>query len=81
MKDTSYVINVTPTNNGIRVYMPNGTYITSTHTGLLNIPQLPLAARHAHIFANEDLVSGSLLSIGMFCDAGLNVVFTKQTII
>jgi hypothetical protein len=54
--------------------MPNGTVLTSTHTALLDLPQLPLAARQAHIF--QDLQC-ALVSIGQFCDNGFDAHFNK----
>ena len=47
----------------------------STHTGLLDILQLPIAARQVHIFSS--LVSGSLLSIGQLCDHSCSTYFNK----
>ena len=42
------------TNEGIDVKLPDGTSIKSTHTALLNLPQLPIEARTAHIFSRID---------------------------
>jgi hypothetical protein len=46
----SHCISKVPTNDGIRVKLPNGSIITATHTALLDLPDLPLAARQSHIF-------------------------------
>lgn len=70
-----------PTTEGVKVFMPNGSYIISTHTCELSIPSLPLAARRAHLFKSSDLVSGSLLSIAEMCDAGLSVTYDKERVI
>ena len=45
----------------------------STHTALLPFPQLPLAARRAHVF--PALQNKALLSIGQFCDSNFTAVF------
>ena len=45
----------------------------STHTALLPFPQLPLAARRAHVF--PALPEKALLSIGQFCDSKFTAVF------
>ena len=47
----------------------------STHTALLPFPQLPLAARRAHVFPAFQIKS--LLSIGQFCDSNFTTVFCK----
>jgi hypothetical protein len=60
------------------VRLPNGTTIVSTHTALLDMPHLPLAARQAHIF--PDLSNSALLSIGQFCDNGYEARFTKHNV-
>ena len=43
------VINLHPSNNPLRIKLPDGTYITSTHTCNLNIPWLPNSMTEAHI--------------------------------
>ena len=63
---------------GINVNLPNGEKIQSTHTCLLDLPQLPLAARKAHIFPG--LASNALLSIGMLCDNGCDAIFTSTNV-
>ena len=50
----------------------------STHTGNLNVPQLPAAATEAHLF--PALKNTSLVSIGKFCDAGCVAVFNQNTV-
>jgi hypothetical protein len=65
-----------PTPHGIPVRLPNGTIIRSTHSALLDLPDLPIAARKAHIF--PDLKNSALISIGQFCDNGFEARFTKQ---
>jgi hypothetical protein len=68
--------NLQPVSHGIFVMLPNGDRIQSTHTALLPLPQLPLAARHAHIF--PALRNRALLSIGQFCDSGFEAIFTAN---
>jgi hypothetical protein len=69
----SCLINVKPATQPIAVQLPNGEHIWSSHTALLDIPALPLAARVAHIFPK--LTSASLLSIGLLCDHGCTAVY------
>jgi hypothetical protein len=68
--------NPQPVSDGIFVMLPNGDRIQATHTALLPLPQLPLAARHAHIF--PALRNRALLSIGQFCDSGFEAIFTAN---
>ena len=70
--------NIIPTTNGIRVKMPNGTSIISTHTADLALPGLPKAARKAHLF--PDLKSGPLISISAMCDHGCTATFEKTKV-
>lgn len=76
--DMSCLINVKPATQPIAVQLPNGEHIWSSHTALLDIPALPLAARVAHIFPK--LTSASLLSIGLLCDHGCTAVYTNQQV-
>jgi hypothetical protein len=71
-------IDVEPTQNPTHMSLPDGSTITSSHTGLLPIPQLPTAARQAHIF--PALATGSLLLIGQLCDAGCRAEFNRNTV-
>ena len=67
---------IQPTPNGISVLLPNKATMRATHTGILDIPRLPLAARKVHLFPH--LASGSLLSLGQLCDAGCLAIFDKH---
>ena len=58
--------------------MPNGDTVTSTHTCLLDLPSLPIAARRGHIFPH--FPAGALLSIGQLCDAGCTASLNATTI-
>jgi hypothetical protein len=69
------VSNLTPAIIPVSVLLPDGTAIHSTHTGYLNLPQLPVAARLCHLFPH--LTTGSLLSVGQLCDHGCTAVFTQ----
>jgi hypothetical protein len=51
----------------------------STHEAELDLPSLPLAARHVHIVPT--LSTHSLLLIGQLCDAGCEVTFDATTIL
>ncbi len=50
--------------------------VSNTHTCLLDLLQLPIAARQAHIIPK--LVLHSLISVPMLCNAGCRVHFTKN---
>ena len=65
------------TNEGLDVRLPDGSVITSTHTALLNIPQLPMKARRAHLFPD---ISHALLSISMLCDEGYMAIFDNKRV-
>lgn len=62
---------------GIVVEQPDGSTIRSVGTGYLKWKFLPRKQRLVHIF--KDL-TGSLLSIGLLCDAGFEVTFKKHTV-
>jgi hypothetical protein len=70
---------VQPTPHPINVELPNGETITSTHTGLLPFQNLPTEAKRAHIFPS--LTSGSLVSMGVLCDAGCTVTLDKDQVV
>lgn len=67
-----------PISPGLNVLLPSGATITSTHQAMLDIPSLPLAARHCHLF--PDLTTGSLISVGQLCDYGCTAQFTATTV-
>ena len=75
LKIDSHCTERRPTSDGIRVKLPNGSIIRATHTALLDMPHLPLAARQAHIF--PDLHNSALVSISQFCDNNFEARFTK----
>jgi len=53
--------------------------MVSTHEGELDLPDLPLAARHVHIVpALQDF---SLVSIGQLCDASCSIEFTANSVL
>ena len=60
---------------GLQVELPDGSIITSTHTALLDIPQLPMKTRRAHLFPN---ITHILLSISMLCDQGYIAIFDDK---
>ncbi len=71
-------LNKTPTSNGLRVLLPDGSTIQATHTALLDMPNLPIAARQAHIF--PQLKHNALISISQFCDHGCTALFTSTDV-
>jgi hypothetical protein len=68
---------ITETAVGIQAVLSNGQLITSTHTGSLNLSFMPMSARKVYIF-HDDKLQASLLSIGIFTDAGFVVIYTKH---
>ena len=64
-----------PAANSLRVSLPNGDTVQSTHTCTLALPQLPAKARFGHIIPG--LAAYSLLSVVKLCDVGCDVTFTK----
>jgi len=50
----------------------------ATHTAELDLPNLPVQARTAHIF--PELGNTSLLSVGQLCDAQCTATFTDTTV-
>jgi len=73
--DVEYLLEVSPTTKPITISLPNGDSIVSTHTGLLNLPNLPYAARQVDIFPH---LKHSLISLGHLCDSDLHVITTKH---
>jgi hypothetical protein len=72
--------NIVPTskNTSINASLPDGTIITSTHTGNLRIPNVPLSARKAHVFPH--LASHSLISFSQLCAHGCKAIFTNTAV-
>jgi hypothetical protein len=56
--------------------LPNGERVQLTHTCTLDLPELPAAARNAHIIPG--LASHSLLSVVTMCNASCTLTFTKM---
>eukprot|EP00804_Cyclotella_cryptica_P023697 CCRYP_019320-RA/>CCRYP_019320-RA protein AED:0.37 eAED:0.35 QI:0/0/0/1/1/1/6/0/1607 len=67
------VLNQKPATNPLRIKLPDGNFITSTHTCNLNIPWLPMSMTEAHIVPG--LAHSSLVATKKFCDAGCRVSF------
>jgi hypothetical protein len=62
----------------LRVRLPNGATMESSHTADLDIPELKAAASKAHVFPG--MAHHSLLSVGQLCDEGYLVTFKQDTI-
>jgi hypothetical protein len=60
----------------IRITLPDGNKIQSSHTCNLDIPWLPNAITAGHIVS--ELSHTSLLATRQFCDNGCEVIFTKK---
>eukprot|EP00804_Cyclotella_cryptica_P000273 CCRYP_010218-RA/>CCRYP_010218-RA protein AED:0.29 eAED:-0.05 QI:0/0/0/0.5/1/1/2/0/769 len=67
------VLHQQPATNPLRIKLPDGNFITSTHTCNLNIPWLPMSMTEAHIVPG--LAHSSLVATKKFCDAGCRVSF------
>jgi hypothetical protein len=66
-KKTKYI-------NPLRVRLPNGTTMDSTHIASLEIPELSATAAVAHVF--PAILHNSLFSLGNLCNEGYSVTFT-----
>jgi hypothetical protein len=78
--DASALLDVRPCTAGqaVTVSLPDGSTVTSTHTATLDLPSLPQGpARTVHLFPS---FTGSLLSMSVFCDAGLSVQFDSDQV-
>ena len=70
------VKNVQITTSPLKINLPDGEQIMSTHTCKLDAPWLPEAARKAHIVPG--LAHSSLISIQILCDAKCTVEFDDE---
>ena len=70
------VTDVRPAKTPIRINLPDGGCIKSTHTCMLDIPWLPREARMAHIVPG--LAHTSLVSMSVLCDAGCRVEYDEE---
>jgi hypothetical protein len=68
----------TLTTNQLTVRLPNGQTMKSTHTAILDIPELNKATPSAHIF--PDMESNSLLWAGKLCDEGYSLLFNMNEV-
>ena len=75
---TSNLLNVQPNAHPITVCLPDHSTIESTHTALLDIPELPIKAREAHLF--PALNGNSLLSISKLCASGCIATFDQTSV-
>ena len=76
-KDAAVLLNIQPAIHPLTVTLPDGRRICSTHTAILDLPQLPIIARHVDVFPE---FVGSLLSTGTLCDSGLTAVYTATSV-
>ena len=67
--------NEKPINNGPIVALPDDSTMQATHSGTLNIPQLPIKAKIAYKFPS---IQKSLISISDLCNEGGSAWFTKK---
>jgi hypothetical protein len=76
LQDDAPVTNKQVAIHPIKITLPDGNKIQSTHTCNLNIPWLPDAITAGHIVPK--LSHTSLLATKQFCDNGCEVTFTKK---
>jgi hypothetical protein len=62
----------------LKVRLPNGATMESSHTAELDIPKLNAAAYKAHVFPG--MAHHSLLSVGQLCNEGYIVTFKQDTV-
>ena len=67
------VTNVKVERHPLKINLPDGDWLTSTHTCTMDIPWLPNNAKEAHIVPS--LAHASLISIKILCDAGCKVTY------
>ena len=75
MRLDSTILDIQPATAPFPVFLPNGDAVWSTHTGHINIPELPPEATEAHMF--PDLHSNALISVRLLCKHGCEVLFTE----
>lgn len=73
LTSSSHCLDKTPVTNGVVVHIPNGDTMKASHTALLDLPTLPVAATTAHVF--QELTT-PLISVGQLCDNGCTATFT-----
>ena len=67
------VTNIKIARHPLKINLPDGDCLTSTHTCTLDITWLPNEAKEAHIVPG--LAHASLISIKILCDAGCKVTY------
>ena len=72
-------INIKRAKNPISISQPDGRKLVSTHECEIDNPNLPKAARKAHIIPG--LAHTSLVSVKMLIDAGCFVTYRKNIIV
>jgi hypothetical protein len=65
--------------NHLRVHLPNGETMDSTHIASLDIPELSQAASISHVLPGME--NHSLLSLGQLCNEGCYVTFSIEAVI
>ena len=76
--DAVMCTDVHPTPNGICVGQTDASQTRSSHTCLLTTPQIPHAARKAHILPAMN--NRALISVGQICDDRFRVNFNEQLV-
>lgn len=72
------IVNKKVAKQPLAITTAGGAVLYSSHTGELDLPYLPVAARRCHVVPS--LRDFSLLSVGQFCDANCDVIFSKGKI-
>ena len=74
----SPVTNIRPATHPIKIKLPDGKCIMSTHTCNLDIPWLPAHMTEAHIVPG--MAHSSLISIKKFCEGGCKVTYDEAEV-
>jgi hypothetical protein len=75
---TAPCLNKVISQNPLTVRLPNGATMESSHTAVLEIPELNAIASKAHFYPG--MAHHSLLSVGQLCDEGYIVTFRRYTV-
>jgi hypothetical protein len=71
-------LNKVKSQNPLTVRLPNGATMESSHTSVLEIPELNAAASIVHVFPG--MANHSLLSVGQLCNEGYTVTFKNASV-
>ena len=70
------ITNIRIARHPLKINLPDGDCLTSTHTCTLDIPWLPNESKEAHIVPG--LAHASLISIKILCDSGCKFTYDND---